>query len=302
MSAVEKFIIYASRYRDESGGAIVLHKLCDTLNKIGHEAKVWPLWRPRLSSNMTLNSVPSALAYLGSRIYRGPFSTNKRYETPIAKASDVEGSIVVYPEIVSGNPLGADRYVRWLLHKPGFHEGKFKYSSGDLCFSYQDAFNNLGSDMHYGGMLTVAELFLDVYVLKNTGARTKTCHMIRKGKDRIDLPDLRNEWVVDGHSHQELAEIFNQCKICYFYDLYTMYAAYAAMCGCIPVVVPVDGVSKDQWVSEESNRVGLAYGVDDIPYAVDTRGRLLENVRAVNNGNLESVQRFVSIVSSHFDE
>lgn len=300
MKSFEKFIIYAPRYRDESGGSIVLHKLCDTLNKLGHEAKLWPLWKLRISRHTPLDAIPLGLAYLGSRIYRGAYATNERYQTPIARASDVEESIVVYPEIVSGNPLGAKRYVRWLLHKPGFHEGKFEYDTGDLCFSYQDAFYSLGSDMKYGGTLMVSEVFLDVYKLTNRNERTRTCHMVRKGKDRADLPDLCNQWVVDGYSHRELAEIFNQCKICYFYDLYTTYAAYAAACGCIPVLVPLDGVTKEQWVPEEHHRFGLAYGVDDIPHALATRERLMDNLRAVNGKNIDSVQRFVQVARNHF--
>jgi hypothetical protein len=301
MSATEKFIIYAPRYRDESGGAIVLHKLCDTLNKLGYVAKLWPLWKPRLSVHTPLDSAPSAVAYLGSRLYRGKYAINKRYDTPIAKASDIEDSVVVYPEIVSGNPLGAKRYVRWFLHKPGFHEGQFKYKHNDLCFSYQDAFNNLSSGIKYGGTLIVSEAFLDIYKLTNVKDRTKSCHMIRKGESRLDLPDLSHQWVVDGHTHQELSKIFNECKICYFYDLYTTYAAYAAVCGCIPVIVPLAGITKDQWIPEEHHRFGLAYGIDEIPHAIATRGLMLDSLRAINQKNIESVKHFVSTVREHFN-
>lgn len=301
-STTEKFIIYAPRYRDESGGAIVLHKLCDTLNKLGHVAKLWPLWKPRLSIHAPLGSIPPGLAYFGSRIYRGKYPVNKHYDTPIANASDIEGSVVVYPEIVSGNPLGARRYVRWFLHKPGFHEGQFKYNRDDLCFSYQDAFKSPGSDIKYGGTLAVSEAFLDTYKLKNEKNRIKTCHMIRKGKNRLDLPDLSHQWIVDGRTHQELSEIFNECRICYFYDLYTTYSTYAAVCGCIPVIVPLANVTKDQWIPEENHRFGLAYGIDDIPHAIATRELMLDGLRAIDQKNMDSVKYFASIVRAHFNQ
>jgi hypothetical protein len=300
MSKTEKFIVYAPRFRDDSGGAIVLHKLCDVLNKLGHDAKLWPLWKPLLSRHTRLGSLPTAVAYLGSRLYRGKYRTNTRYETPLASSADIEDSIVVYPEIVSGNPLGARRYVRWLLHKPGFHEGRFEYSRDDLYFSYQDAFKDLNGVMKHGGTLMVSEAFLDVYKITNRENRRKLCYMVRKGKNRADLPDLREEWVVDGYSHLELAEIFNQCKICYFYDLYTNYGVYAAACGCIPVFVPLEGISKNQWIPEKHHRVGLAYGVDEIPHAIATRDLLMENFRGVEERNTESVERFVSTVREHF--
>lgn len=300
MNAPEKFIIYAPRYGDESGGSIVLHKLCDSLNKQGHVSKLWPLWKPRLSIHTPISSIPYALAYLGSRIYRDRYTSNENYNTPMAKASDIESSVVVYPEIVSGNPLSAKRYVRWLLHKPGFHKRLYKYRNNDLCFSYQDAFNSIGSDIKYGGNLAVSEAFLDIYKLTNERDRTKTCYMVRKGKNRLDLPDLRDQWVIDGYTHQELSEIFNECKICYFYDLYTAYAIYAAVCGCIPVIVPIAGVTKDQWVPEKDRRFGLAYGSEDIPHAVATRGLMLDNLRAIEQKNIESVKHFVSAVQDHF--
>ena len=235
MSATEKFIIYAPRYADDSGGSIVLHKLCDVLNKQGFASKLWPFGKPRLSAHAPVRSSASSLAYIGSQLYRKPFRTNKNYNTPIAKIEILMLSIVVYPEIVSGNPLSAKRYVRWFLHKPGFHKGNFEYKKRDLCFSYQGAFNSTGNVITYGGILTIYEAFLTTYRLVNFGPRTKTCYMIRKGERRNDLPDLSQQWIVDGRTHEELVKIFNECKACYFYDLYTAYATYAAVCGCIPL-------------------------------------------------------------------
>ncbi len=300
MRKMKQFIIYAPRYDNESGGAIVLHKLCDTLNKQGYPSGLWPFGKPLPSLRMPLASMPSAIAYLGSRIYRARYRTNQSYVTPIATASDIENSVVVYPEIVHGNPLRAKRYVRWFLHKPGFHEGSFKYNDDDLCFSYQDAFNSIAKHIIYGGTLNISEAFLDIYKLKNAGVRTKTCHMIRKGVARPDLPDLRREWVVDDYTHRELSDIFNECKICYFYDLYTAYATYAAVCGCVPVIVPITGLTKEKWVPESNQRFGLAYGIEDIPHAIATRGLMLDNLNAIDQRNNDSVKRFVSVVEAHF--
>ncbi|MDE1892981.1 MAG: hypothetical protein KGH90_01445 [Xanthomonadaceae bacterium] len=302
MRKTKQFIIYAPRYNNASGGAIVLHKLCDTLNKQGLRSKLWPFGKPLPLSRLPLTSVPSAIAYLGSRIYRARYCTNEFYDTPIATASEIENSVIVYPEIINGNPLRAKRYVRWFLHKPGFHEGSFKYNKEDLCFSYQDAFNSIGDEIIYGGTLHVSEAFLDIYKLKNIEERTKICHMIRKGSTRSDLPDLRHEWVVDNRTHQELSAIFNECKICYFYDLYTAYATYAAVCGCIPVIVPVAGLTKEKWIPECNKRLGLAYGVEDIPHAIATRGLMLENLDVIAQKNNDSVERFVSVVDAYFNK
>ena len=154
--------------------------------------------------------------------------------------------------------------------------------------------------MIFGGTLTVIDMLLDVYQQTNHGPRTRVAYMIRKGRDRKDLPDLRREWVLDGLDHQALARAFNECRICYFYDQYTAYAAYAAACGCIPVIVPVDGVDKEAWTPEEGGRLGIAYGDADIPHALATRATLLENMLSLGHQSEASVRRFVAVITAHF--
>lgn len=294
------FVIYAPRYRSNSGGAIVMHKFCDVLNSLGYRSSLWPLWKPRNLSASLFDSPIRTVSYLASRVYRGPYPINAKYNTPVASENDVQDSVVIYPEIVNGNPLRAKRYVRWLLHEPGFHEGKVSYALGDLYFCYQEAFHKNCQGMIYGGPLTIADTLLNIYKQTNTGERTKICYMIRKGKDRPDLPDLRGKWVVDDLNHIELAKAFNECKICYFYDTYTAYAQYASACGCIPIIVPVPGITKTQWTPEEIGHLGVAYGADDIEYAIRTRHELLKVMQDVPRKNLEAAAHFVKVVREHF--
>jgi len=107
--------------------------------------------------------------------------------------------------------------------------------------------------------------------------------------------------VIDGYDHLHLAEVFNECRICYFYDLYTMYSSYAAACGCIPVIVPMPGVPLEVWMPEPENRYGLAYGEEQVTHALATRELLMGRLNLVNEKNV----RFgwfdlVSVVLRHF--
>lgn len=292
------FVIYAPRYRPNSGGAIATHKLCDLLNRAGYKSAVFPHWMPSWISSLAVT--PRSIAYLASRLLRRLYTTNPEYRTPLATATDVADGVVIYPEIIGGNPLRAQKYARWLLHQPGFHGGRFRYQADDLYFCYQMAFNRHCDGMIFGGTLTVFAVLLDAYQQTNFGSRTRVAYMIRKGRDREDLPDLRQKWVLDGLDHQSLAQAFNECRVCYFYDSYTAYAAYAAACGCIPVIVPVAGVDKQAWVPEEGGRLGLAYGEDDIQHALDTRAALLASMRSMELHSEASVRQFVSVVSAHF--
>lgn len=298
MPDTPSFVVHAPRYRPNSGGAIVTHKLCDVLNRLGYPCSLFPHWMPSLVSSRAMT--PRSVAYLASALGRPVYTTNPAYRTPLATAKDLTESIVIYPEIIGGNPLGADRYVRWLLHQPDFHGGTSRYRSGDLYFCIQEAFNQGGDGMAYGGLLNVTDMMLDVYRQTNFGPRTRVAYMIRKGRDREDLTDLSGEWVLDGLDHRAMAEAFNECRVCYFYDGYTAYSDYAAACGCIPVVVPLPGIEKQQWVPEAGGRSGVAYGEADIPHALATRDALLAYMRGVEGQNLASVRRFISVVAAHF--
>lgn len=296
MNRLPNFVIYAPQYRRNSGGAIVMNKLCDMLNQEGHSAKLWPLWKPLPSVTAFIHR--KTPLYYAWRLYTRGYPTNPAYNTPLASPADIDRSIVVYPEIVNDNPLRAKRYVRWLLHSPGFHKGSFKYAAGDMYFYFQEAFNNRCNDMVCGGPLTVEDMPLDIFRQINFGERTNVCFMIRKGRHRKDIPSLRGKWVVDGLSHESLADAFNECRICYFYDAYTAYAPLAAACGCIPVIVPLPNVTREMWSPHP--HLGVAYGDDDIPRALATREALLDGMRSTEARNVQSVRNFVSAVCEHF--
>jgi hypothetical protein len=72
-----------------------------------------------------------------------------------------------------------------------------------------------------------------------------------------------------------------------------MYALYAALCGCIPIVVPDPNMTKEAWVPDERDRYGIAYGEEDIPWAISTRDKLLARVRVVREEQDALVRTFV---------
>lgn len=102
--------------------------------------------------------------------------------------------------------------------------------------------------------------------------------------------------LVDGLTHAGAAKMFNQAKYFVCYDEYTMYASYAALCGCTPVVVPRKGVKKEEWRPEYEQRYGVAYGWDDVTWAEQTRDLLKKRVEHSLRKNEESVKNFIEIV------
>ena len=79
----------------------------------------------------------------------------------------------------------------------------------------------------------------------------------------------------------------------YSYDLYTMYSYYAAMCGCVSIVVPVSGLTKQEWRPVHEARFGVAYGMEDKEWAEKTRQNLLDQFAQQQIRETEMVQNFV---------
>jgi hypothetical protein len=267
-------VIWAPTFDETIGGAIALHALCDRLHALGVEARVWPELKPLVRLGDSPRRMWRWLRYAwsgGDRDYSpGPFSNR------LARNADVKDAVVVYPEIVSGNPLRSERVVRWFLHKPGFHTGEIHYGPNDLCFCYNTAFNDASLNPA-GNCLRVS--YLDpVYHQWNFGDRSGSAFLIRKGRGRPLDAHPADAICVDGLDHNECAEVFNRVERLYSYDSYSYYSVFAALCGCTPIVIPEAGVSEAAWEPDHERRLGIAYGEARVGWAEATREALRESV------------------------
>ena len=101
-------------------------------------------------------------------------------------------------------------------------------------------------------------------------------------------------------SYQNPREIFNKKKYFYSYDLYTMYNLYAALCGCIPIIVPDKKIPIEQWHPFLGERYGLAYGEENIEWAISTRSKMIAKFKELSDYEEKSVQRFIEICNERF--
>ena len=72
-----------------------------------------------------------------------------------------------------------------------------------------------------------------------------------------------------------------------------MYCVYAVICGCIPIVIPQESVSKEQWRPNPVDRYGIAYGNDDIQWAQETAADLLSRIFEEKIKEKEMVLSFI---------
>lgn len=296
------YIIYAPSFNENSGGSIVLHRLCDLLNSIGEKAYLWQFYgkEPLFDKKKPIRSLYILLRFLLQKWF-GEYKTNPLFNTPIATKKHLHNSIVIYPEIVSGNPLKVDNIVRWFLHQPGYHTGEINYGKNELYFFYQDAFNNPSINVQSDNKLMVLYIRDDIYKQTNFAVREGSCYLIKKGKNKPFVHDMKNSICIDSMSHQEISKVFNQTEYFISYDTHTMYLVYALMCGCKSIVIPDEGISKEIWQPIEDLRSGISYGFDNKEYNENDKNKLFSYIKQIDDNTNNSVKTFVSKSELFFD-
>jgi predicted O-linked N-acetylglucosamine transferase (SPINDLY family) len=255
---LKNFIIFSPPFKANVGGVIALYNLARIIDEAGFACKVFDMNGLRLSNNIF-----------------------DKYATE----TDVnEKTIVVYPEVVFGNPLNAKYVARWILCELGIHCPHDIYKTwGKDDFVYHHGTYNTEKDVKNYNIL--APLYLNS-VFKNHGrSRNGYCHIIRKGHKfhkplkYIHPPD--SLFLDDNLSQEILSEVFNVKEYLISYDPYSYNNFFAALCGCIPIIVPIAGTTKKGWLKSSSLSIileefgehelkGIAYGTEEIEYARNT--------------------------------
>jgi len=296
-----EFIVFAPPYNPNIGGFVVLHQLCHFLNEIGRTCHLVPWFSSAEISPIDDVAVANRVFEQRESIRRDSYRVNPDLNTPlyrrpwrgIAKRDDV---VVVYPEVVFGNPLRARNVARWLLHNPGFHNKHCYYVPGEVHFRYMDAYKPLplpwieASDL----ILTVLRTPWEQYKEPPVGSppREGTAYIVRKGAGKPLVHDVNGSIQIDGMSHAEISDVFRRVKTFISYDTYTFFSALAVVAGADSVVIPDAGVSVDEWMPDPEKRAGLAYGFDDLERARASRDQLLAGLEALDRQTEGMVKAF----------
>ena len=316
---MKKVIIVNSR--NIYGGTIALSALCKLLRERGVDSKIfyihdfpskginfckyWRQWFVYSAKYHILSLLYRLLR--GTRFVKSshfvafeyvPVKGTKEQYLPFFSKKD---TIVVYPEIVYGNFLGAKNVVRWLLYHYNWTYDTNAYGNDDLFICYREVFNVwcLNPD---GYEVNIRHFDSDLYRQYNWSERKGNCYIIRKGAKRSDLPTSFDGPIIDGLKESEIVEIFNKYKYCYCYDMQTFYVRIAAACGCIPIPVPEPGKTKDDYRSEnERNTPGIAWGdsQEEIEYAIKTRDDLLKQLDFTEH-NRKAIDLFMQLILQSF--
>lgn len=296
--------------RTYSGGNLVLRLLGRYLEKCGFEVKIYPynFYDLRHRRNLFFLFYIRSLYFIKDFIKRllmkmrlrdNPFGSLMFFREQIFPVVSND-TIAVYSEGVYGNPLRAQKVVRWFLYHNRFPSNPEAYGKDDLFFSFREHFNdyNLNPTCR---LLTLLFFDKDLYKRTNFGKRDGVCYIIRKGKNRSDLPPKFDGPVIDDFPEKEKVSVLNRCKYCYDYDTQTFYSTIAAVCGCIPVIVMEPGKSKSDYLGAGDNDWGKAYGdsAKEIEHAINTRDLMIKSLDFEKN-NEENVDYFINEVEKAF--
>lgn len=198
------FTIFTPVYTDKSAGIWMLHFLCDRLNHLGY---------------------PSSIV-IASSIH----ATNPAFTTPIAYDP---ASIVIYPEVVSNNPLNARRVVRYLLNGDGALSGrKIEWGETDFPLSFSRIYR-ADCDILFYPTVNLEHFFND--------GRPRSGYCLYRGKSGYDGPlpnieflEITRAWPP---TKQELGDIFRSRQLLFSFDTYSSTNLDAALCGCVPILL-----------------------------------------------------------------
>lgn len=269
----KKYFIWSPGYDPHSGGIIALHKLAHNLTELGEEC------------------------------YMITDRTNPKYNSKIlyqhqAGELQKDNAFVIYPEIISGNPLNGKNVIRWILNTPGVIGGDGIYEDRDLIFKFTDYFH-VDKKYKVSGLLTAFENNLDFWVDQGL-SREGTCYMVKKGSHRKLDQHPKDALQIDGWEYRGgnelLLQIFNKYEYFICYDPCTYTNVIASLCGCIPIVIPEENKSIEDWYSEiPLYRYGIAYGFDDIERAKNTRNDLKNLILEIEKNSIEQTKEMIKI-------
>lgn len=306
---MRNFLIYSPPYSRRWGGTISLHKLCDLINRVGGTA----FMHPQIDLiEMNAWNLVEAVDYANRQFYEymnfdvAAYVNNSGFNTPVrhilADGPYGESWIVVYPEVILGNPVRASNVVRWLLHNPANHTGRIGYGPNELHIRSSVMYD----EFHFPSC-TLSENILEVmdydFGLFNTEGvaevRSGTAYCRKKGSWKTLQHDLTDSILIDDLNQEEIARTFKSVRTFYSYDAHTAYSSLAALCGCDSVVIPDDGVSEAEWLAGGES-FGVAYGVENIEKARQTIHLVKPQLQRVLDKTVDSVVAFMNEADSFF--
>jgi hypothetical protein len=208
---------------------------------------------------------------------------------------DKDKLVVIYPEIVSGNPYGIKNVARWILYHSKF-DVEVTWSHKDSYFYFSEFFESFRKEDKM--IMDTYEFNLDKLHDMNL-EREGYCHVARpKTPLDYELSEKYNsEDLFKGHMTfgiEWLIDKFNQKKYFITYDDATYYSVMASLCGCISIILYNNEKKYNLKDKIPTHKYGISYGLEEIDESILTRNLLRPHLEKIEQDSLKSVDNFIS--------
>jgi hypothetical protein len=237
------FLIAAPPYTRIFAGVKVLHELCHELNELGYRTAIIFFHSGDGQSKPYEWAISDREDLYMPGIQRVQLSTVKPQQDI---ASFLENGIIIYPEIIKGNPIGAKRVCRYVLAK----------SDEEYKDEYVVAFSRVFR-RHYHHTLKKVLLppwMNDANTIHWTQRKLDATYFGKAPKfmDCFRFPNtllIERDWPRD---QEQLALILKNTRFLYTFDCITSTINDAIMCGCVPIMlhdkqIPRSEINQDEF-------------------------------------------------------
>jgi len=277
------FYIAAPDYTYMHSGIRCLHLLCHHLNRLGYRAHV--------STQVT----------------------NPDLDTPYADDAMLDQSrraglidIVIYPEVVAGNPLNAKRVVRYLLNKPGYFTGvgMETYGSGDFFVHFADEFAPPGKNSL---RLRIPLVDQDIYRLpEKTNPRATFAIYSERYRPNTECfpPWITNQEIVSRsapRTPKALSDLYQKSRALITGER-TAACMEAIHCGCPVIMIPHDDFDHKPIVDfYRGYGFCIGFDMDSLSRATTTTHLARRKYRWLVRTLDQSIHAFARGACKHFD-
>jgi hypothetical protein len=294
-----------------SGGNLAMHRLAYKLAESGHN--VYIFCEPEFPHN-NITVIPSKVNII---------SGHKFTATWEGFGYNQNNTVTITPEHGGPNVFNTNNTVRWIMyHTTKQQESTFKDS--EYIFNYGNFKTYLNRE---DGKLRIIDYNIDVFV-NNNKKREGYCHILSKNTPKDYENKIKNfnstniTHLKDDKNLTRLCDEFNKFEYFLTFDQKTYLTTAAALCGCKVIILDphnrknenlweVDGDSLNAYTNSEdynyllspleykienpTNLFGVAYGVDDLPWAENTIHlvkKYLEEMENIDNKNFQKFIKF----------
>lgn len=279
----QPFYIYTSEFVNKFAGVRALHYLCHALNQLGAEAYV--VGAKKVDTSLRTPQLTKLDVVRHERLGLSP--------------------IVIYPEVISGNPLGAENVVRWLLNAPGVVGGDKTFSEDEMIFAFSADFIPVNIEANILRVPVVNNTLFNNRDNPEDQSREGICYYANKylasGRALTEhISGARSLCQDVSLSQAELASILRKSELLLCYEPSSI-VAEALLCGCPVAMIPTPYLDK---IDGDLNGPGIAFGTDPdaIAMARNTVAQVGVNYEKLINDCTTQIEWFVIQTQEFFSK